>query len=231
MLAVIVSATFLSRRDALSPLLGRPSSDRIRLADASPELPADVVHTCILQWGIGSFLNVRQFAKALKRVRRWYQRQRKHYRKRRGILRDRQALRVRAVRKAMTKKLRSHFKRTLAPSKLESMWAWAEVARALHKAKVPVLSGTNPVEQFWSFLQGMLPSQARKLSLRWFRVLAQIAYLRHNFCLFSKGSTPRWADGDSILGQRLENLATLCEVLREDTELNHFQDLRGQFES
>ena len=172
-----------------------------------------------------------KFARELKRVLRFYSRQRLRYRKHRGILRDRQALRVRARRRAVTKKLRAHFKRTLSPLKLESLWAWAEVASAMHKAKVPVLSGTNPVEQFLALLQSMLPPQGRKLSLRWFRVLAQIAYFRHNFGIFSKRSLPRWADGDSILGQRLEGITALCEALRGDAEFNHFQDLWEQFEA
>ena len=156
--------------------------------------------------------------------------QRREWRRRRGPLRDGQEAHVKNSRKVSTKELWGHFKRLLKPLKLEGLWAWAEIATALHTAGVPVLSGTNPVEQFWAGLLHMLPAQGRCLSLRWFRVLAGIAFLRHNHRIFTKGALPSWAEGDSLLGHRLDVFTAMCEVLRADEQqADHLQAVFDPF--
>ena len=95
----------------------------------------------------------------------------------------------------MTKKVQAHFSKLLKPVKLEGLMAWAEIATQLHRAKVPVLSGTLPVEIYWAGLVSMLPPSGKCVSLRSFRILAAVAFLRHNHRMFSNGSLPAWAQG------------------------------------
>ena len=105
--------------------------------------------------------NVAAFRKEAKRVENWYSRQRRSHRRRSGPLRDGQDPHVRHSQGAVTKKVESHFVRLLKPLELEGLWAWAKVSKDLHKAGVPVLSGTLPVEMFWAGLVSMLPPQAK----------------------------------------------------------------------
>ena len=138
---------------------------------------------------------------------------------------------MRHSKKVLTKKLRAHFKRLLKPLKLEGLWAWAEVAHALHRAHIPVLSGTLPVEMFWAGLQSMLPHESTKVTLRWFRILADLATLRHNHRLFSSGALPQWAEEDSILAHRLEAFTSICGWLHEaHQQSDYLQDLFDPFE-
>ena len=103
--------------------------------------------------------NIEAFKIEARRIARWYSEQRRQYRRRTGPLRDGQSVHVHTPKRVMTQKLKAHFKRLRDPLKLEGLWAWAEVAKALHSAGIPVLSGTLPVEMFWSALKSMLPPE------------------------------------------------------------------------
>ena len=132
---------------------------------------------------------------------------------------------------AVTKKVRGHFKRLLKPLKLEGLWSWAEVSRDLHKAGIPVLSGTLPVEMFWAGLVSMLPPQAKKVTLRWFRILADLALLRHNSRLFACGAWPQWTEQDSLLSHQLALFTSICQMLHDDHQQpNHLQNLFDPFD-
>ena len=171
------------------------------------------------------------FKKEMRRVRKWYAKRRRGWRRRRGPLRDGQSTHVRSAKCAVTRKVKAHFKRVLKPLKVESLWSWAEVARQIHIAKVPMLRGTNPVEQFWNLLLAMLPPQGTCVTLRWFHVLANLAFLRHNHRLFTTGALPAWTDGDAVLGHRLQAFAAMCEALQTDgTQPPHLQSLFDPFE-
>jgi hypothetical protein len=58
------------------------------------------------------------------------------------------------------------------------MWAWRRIALGLHRAGIAIQTGTNPVERMWAMLQTMLPDGATVITPRWFRLLANLAYLR-----------------------------------------------------
>ena len=170
------------------------------------------------------------FAAEARRVKKWYAHRRREWRRRRGPLRDGQSLHVRGARVVITEKMRGHFKRLFKPLKLEGLWAWAEIARGLHSAGIPVLSGTNPVEQFWYILKSMLPPKGKRVTLRWFCILLDLAFLRHNHRLFTRGALPQWAEGDSLLGQRLEAYTALCSYLHTDGEQpGHLQPIFDPF--
>ena len=132
----------------------------------------------------------------------------------------------------MTKKVRGHFARFFKQVKLDGLWAWPEIARDLHGAGIPVLSGTLPVEMFWGGLRSMLPAESTRVTLRWFRILADLALLRHNHRVFATGALPDWAEQDSILAHRLEAFTSICDCLHQEHQQNdHLQELFNPFDT
>ena len=121
-----------------------------------------------------------EFKTAVRNMRDWYRPGRKKVRYRRGIVRSmRQAAHLRGSRTAWTKKVAAHYRRLLRPLRVEGLWAWKRVADAFRKAGIAVQSGTVPVERLWSSLLDMIPSSARLMSEEWWRLLADLAYLRY----------------------------------------------------
>ena len=127
--------------------------------------------------------------------------------------------------------MRAHYRRLLKPLRLEGLWAWRSAALAMHAAGVPVQSGTVPVERLWECLKGMLPRSARTLSLRWFNMLSQLAFLRFNYRHYSSCGLPPWAEQDSLLAQRLESAAMFAAALDDTsgTSLDHLKPLFAPF--
>jgi hypothetical protein len=176
-----------------------------------------------------NYESVADFRREVKRIRRWYKRSRKASRRRMGIVRSlRQAARVRGT-KVWTRKLKAHFKRLLKPLRIEGLWAVRSVSLALRRAGVPVRTGTVAVEAYWAILKGMLPGGSRKVSLRWFRVLAQISFLRYNYSVFNdKHSLPTWAERDPLLTQEMDAFVALLNV-SSVTNADHLQPLFDPF--
>lgn len=177
------------------------------------------------------YANVEAFKREAKRIPRWYSQQKQQYRRRTGPLRDGQEVHVHESKSVMTNKVKAHFKRLFHPLKLEGLWEWAEVSKALHAAGIPVLSGTLPVEMFWSTLKSMLPPENTRVTLRWWNVLSPLALLRHNYRAFSNGALPQWTEDDSLLTHRLAAFESICSWLHEDHQhRDHLQDLFDHFE-
>ncbi|CAK0884069.1 unnamed protein product, partial [Prorocentrum cordatum] len=158
--------------------------------------------------------------KALRRearaIKRWYQPGRKLTRRRLGIRRSKRAvLRARGLRTVWNQKVELHHKRFLKPKRQEGLWRWRDIALGLHAARIPVHSGTIPVERLWASMLDMFPSSARLMSRAWFDVLAALGFLRYNYRHFHVRLLPAWAwaEADSLLAERLENLATAAHAL------------------
>ena len=95
--------------------------------------------------------------------------------------------------------------------RINGFWAWHQIAQALRDAGILVQSGTVPVERFWSILHRMLPTVRRCITLKWFKFLSRIAFIRYNLRHFQEGSTAPWAHSD-VCHKRLdlfENCACL----------------------
>jgi hypothetical protein len=166
--------------------------------------------------GFFNFPTLKAFRKELKRIRGWYRKQKRQQRRLRGIVRSRRApLHVFARKSIWTAKVRHHYK-LLLRIRVPGMWAWRGVALDLHAAGIPVQAGTVAVERLWSLLSEMLPRAARRVSLRWFNLLCKVAFLRHNYTLYSQGSMPTWADKDPLLAQRIDALPLLLRVLADE---------------
>ena len=93
--------------------------------------------------------SLQEFKKEVRRFYAWYKKGKRSSRRRRGTIRERQHQYVRAAKTIMTGKVRRHFRRLLKPLRLEGLWEWAKVARALHEAGIPVTTGTVRLESFW----------------------------------------------------------------------------------
>ena len=69
------------------------------------------------------------------------------------------------------------------------------------------------------------------MSLRWFNVLSQLAFLRFNYRHYGTGCLPAWAERDSLLAQRLETVVMLGVELdeTEGASLDHLRHLLAPF--
>ena len=63
------------------------------------------------------------------------------------------------------------------------------------------------MERLWSSLADMLPSAAKLVSIRWFKVLVQVMVLKYNYRPFHAKRLPTWTENDALLAERVENLA------------------------
>ncbi|CAK0885927.1 unnamed protein product, partial [Prorocentrum cordatum] len=173
------------------------------------------------------------FKAELRRVQRWYRPGRRRRRWRAGVARERrQAVAVKCARSVITQKVRDHFRRMRRRVKVEGLMNWRDVALATRQAGIPVQSGTVPVERLWSYLEDVMPSAARGVSLRWFRVLSVVMFLRYNYAHFNKDNLPTMAERDPLLGQRLATIAMLARAVNEsDQGLSHLAPLFDPFGS
>ena len=172
------------------------------------------------------------FRREIHRIRRWYRCGRREVRiRRRGIIRDRREGRqVSGVRVVLSAKVKAHYTRLLKPLRIEGMMKWRELALATNAAGVPVQSGTVGVERLWAILVSMLPPQAKKISPRWFRVLAMLMFVRYNFGHY-RTSCPGIVENDPLMAQRIETMELLIKATNgEDEEcLNHLSPLFDNF--
>ncbi|CAK0828983.1 unnamed protein product, partial [Prorocentrum cordatum] len=160
----------------------------------------------------------KEFKAEVRRMARWRKPGRCSTRRRRGITCDRkQPGRVRGLRGVWAVKVRAHCRRFLKPLRVEGLRARRSAALAIRSAGVPVQSGAVPVEHSWECLKGMLPRGARAVSLRWFNVFSQLAFLRFNSRRCGAGCLPAWAERGSLLAQRLE-IVVMLGVELDETE-------------
>ena len=84
------------------------------------------------------------------------------------------------------------------------MLAWKKVALEVRAASVPLRTGTMSVEKIWALFYDYVPKSTTRISLRFFRILAQLVLIRFNIVHFTSGNLPGWVDGDTLLHQRLD---------------------------
>ena len=176
--------------------------------------------------------NRKALKREIRRIQKWYRVGRRQVRiRRRGIIRDRQqAGPVSGVRVVLSNKVQAHYRRLLKPLRIEGMMKWRKLALATIAAGVPVQSGTVGVERLWAILVRMLPAETKKISPRWFRVLAMLMFVRYNFGHY-RTSCPGMLENDPLMAQRLETMELLVQATKEENEecLNHLSPLFDNF--
>ncbi|CAK9096691.1 unnamed protein product, partial [Durusdinium trenchii] len=152
------------------------------------------------------------FREEIARMRSWYEPGRRKFRRVQD-LRDDSAALLPGAPTVFTAKVKKHYAQLKTPLKEEGLWKWALVARGLHKAGVPVVSGTISVEQKWSHIKSMLPQEARRISMQWFDMLSNLCFLRLMYSHYHHGSMPSWTDNDTLLSHKLDGLIALAQCL------------------
>eukprot|EP00959_Pyramimonas_sp_CCMP1952_P305638 6395661-Pyramimonas_sp.AAC.1 len=75
----------------------------------------------------------------------------------------------------------------------------------------------------------MLPKGGRRISIRWFEVLAMICFLRYCGRHFAAGSLPKWCRRDYLLAQRLDGFAA-CAAGLQDADSGELSALFDPFQ-
>ena len=166
------------------------------------------LHESSLKHNYGSQKDLKR---EIRRLRTWYRPGRKASRSHGGIRRSKVApRRVKGLRSVWNKKVAQHYRRLLKPLRIEGLWRWRSIALSLHRAGMPVQSGTIPVERLRASLGDMLPAAARLMTPEWFQVLASLAYLRYNYRHFHHRLLPSWTESDSLLAERIGQPCGCC---------------------
>ena len=168
--------------------------------------------------GFFNYLRKADFRKEIRRIWKWYRVGRREVRsaasKRKRILRSvaarKKPRRPGRPRSVMTVKVRLHYKRLMKKNRLQGLWRWRKAALAMIAAGLDMHTGIVPVERLWSQVLNLFPSQARGISVEWFQLLANLAFLRVNFLHYNRGSLPPWCRGDSVLKHSLDGLLSLA---------------------
>ena len=196
-----------------------------------------------IAWRLGVKLHLRnkaygwvskeRFRIEVRRLQKWYKPGRRQTRRRRGIVRSaKSALQVRGRKSVITKAVRAHLRTLVSHRKLEGLWYWRQMAKALRVAGIPVHSGTVPVERLWSSLKDFFPKASRRMSLQWWNLLARLSYMRFNYRHFNHSVLPTFTDGDALLAERIENLVALTREMEAcaDGDESVLQGLRRTLE-
>jgi len=148
-----------------------------------------------------------QFIDEVGRIKSWYENCKRVSRRRMGIHRRRGLLpRVYGKNCALTPRVLAHYRRLLAPTRLEGLWRWREVAEALHAGGIQMQTGTAAVERLWSGLQAMFQPTITRMTPQWFSVLSMMAFSRYKYRHFHRRRNPAWTDNDSLLAERLDDI-------------------------
>ena len=132
----------------------------------------------------------------------------------------------------ITKRVKAHLRTLLSFRKLEGLWCWRQMARALRAAGIPVHSGTVPVERLWNSLKDLFPRAGRRMTSRWWKLLIRLGYMRFNYRHFNHAVLPTFTDGDALLAERIENLVALTREMQAcaDGDDSMLQNLRRALE-
>ena len=162
----------------------------------------------------------RAFRQEVKRLRKWYKPGRRQSRRRFGIMRVVGAVgtQVRGRQTVVTTKVQKHLRNLVSKLQLEGLWHWRRMAQALRQAGIPVHSGTVPVERLWNSLKAFFPEAARQMSRPWWDLLANLSFMRFNYRHFNHSTLPTFAEGDALLGERIDMLVSLTRELQKCSE-------------
>ena len=148
-------------------------------------------------------------------MRRWYSTGRRLQRPRLGILRQPGKAPVVGRATLWSDKMSTHYRRLLGPIYLRGLMRWRRCALALHRAGIPVHSGTIPVERHWHKNTSFWPPQTRNVAEPTFRLLSSMCFLRFNWCHFNKPWGPTWTRGDVLLQQQSDEMIGMLEAVLE----------------
>ena len=216
--------TFLQRRTVLASSLWKRLFRAIPPRGTLARIARRVCAKLHPSNGLCNYAALKDFRTEGRRIRRWYRHGRKSTRRRYGIRRTtKPSPRIRGLRSVWNNKLRRHYKILFGLNKsgdaslrLQGLWRWRTVALGLHRAGIPVQSGTIPVERLWASLSSMFPDGSRCITLEWFTLLSNLAFLRFNYRHFHTGLLASWTEGDSLMSERLENLAAAARAVQDD---------------
>ena len=121
---------------------------------------------------------------------------------------------VKGRKTVITKKVKAHLRTLVSDRKLEGLWCWRRMAKALRVAGIPVHTGTVPVERLWNSLKDFFPRAGRRMSLPWWELLARLGYMRFNYRHFNHAALPTFTDGDALLAERVESLLALAREMQ-----------------
>ena len=76
----------------------------------------------------------------------------------------------------------------------------------------------------------MIPDKASATILRWFKVVAELSFARHNWHLFMSSGMPCWLEKDSRLAQRVQTLELLASVVGGEDMWQDLGHLSGLFD-
>ena len=178
-----------------------------------------------------NFETIAALKREIRRVRRWYRTAKRLTRYKRGLQRQQvEGNQVKGIMKVWNVKTDAHYKRLLKPLRLEGLWQWREVALAIREAGIPVQSGTIPCERCWALLKQMFPAVGKRITKRWYDIVAQLAFLRYNYRHYATKHFPGWTDRDSLLSQRIEALAMYAVAMQDELgQPEHLQSLFDPF--
>jgi len=77
----------------------------------------------------------------------------------------------------------------------------------------------------------MFPAAGKRITPRWYRILAQLAFLRFNYRHYAARHFPGWTEGDSLLSQRIDTLVMYSVGMQNEQggEPEHLQSLFDPF--
>ena len=113
-----------------------------------------------------------------------------------------------------TSKVAKHYRRLLKPLYLEGLMKWRRCALGLHRAGLPVHSGTICVERQWAQNRSYWPPQTRQVTEPTFHLLSDMCFLRFQWTHYHKPSGPSWTRGDVLLQQRALEMLAMLEASR-----------------
>ncbi|CAJ1434066.1 unnamed protein product [Effrenium voratum] len=152
--------------------------------------------------GFYNYSSKKEFKREVRRIRDWYG-----------------ARRVRSpARSIMNAKVKLHYARLLNKTRVQGLWRWRAAALAMLDAGLPMQTGTVAVERLWAQVQAIFPPQGRGMSLAWFQLLSNLAYLRVNYNHYNGASLPPWCKHDAVLKQSLDGLLSLALSFSQDDE-------------
>ena len=191
------------------------------LARFARRLEVELDESC----GFYAYRSRAEFEQEIDKMEAWYKPGRKTTRRARLKLREgddegKGGKRAKGLTTVWTRRVRTHYARLRQELRLQGLWAWKGIADALHRASIPLQTGTMPVERAWAVFKTMLPAGARRISHSWFNFLSELAFLRTIYTHFHQKDLSTWARGDALLAQELETLLDIAKAWRGDAHMS-----------
>lgn len=163
------------------------------------------------------------FRQEIRRVRRWYRKGKKSWRKNHSLPRAEGAPEfVRGLQTCWTQKVNLHYRRLLGRIRQEGLWSWRQMSRAMRLARLGQQTGTVSVERVWSYCQAEFPTANRSMSLEYFSVMSALLFLRFNLQHFKAKQLPGWLENDSLLATKLDAILAWARSQGTESDLHDF---------